>query len=138
MDPCLFCAIACGSIPSQKIFESDTLYAFLDIAPANKGHALLIPRTHCSDLLGLDPALGQEIMQAQQRIARAIVSVTKAQGFNVIQNNGRAAGQEIDHLHWHIIPRFDGDGFKLWQQGKYDQEEEMVRLATAIRVQIGR
>ena len=136
MDNCLFCAIASGTIPSQKIFESGNLYAFLDIAPANKGHALLIPKTHCSDLLGLDPALGQEIFEAMQRIARAVVSVTSAQGFNIIQNNGRAAGQEIDHLHWHIIPRFDNDGLTLWRQGKYDAEEEMVRLATAIRVQI--
>ncbi|MCR5813297.1 MAG: HIT family protein [Desulfovibrio sp.] len=138
MDNCLFCAIACGKIPSQKIFESDHLYAFLDIAPANKGHALLIPKSHCSDLLGLDPAFSQEIIEAMQRIARAIVSVTNAQGFNIVQNNGRAAGQEIDHLHWHIIPRFDDDGLKLWRQGKYDSDEEMGRLATAIRVQIGR
>lgn len=137
MDTCIFCAIQEGKLPSSKVYESDTLYAFLDLNPANKGHTLIIPRKHSLDLLGVDPGLGKELLEAMQRIARALVSVTGAEGFNVIQNNGRVAGQQVDHLHWHIIPRFSGDGIPLWQQHSYDSQDEMNRLATAIRVQIG-
>lgn len=137
MDSCIFCKIVAGNIPSAKLYESDNLYAFLDIAPANKGHALIIPKTHCADILGVDPALGKEVLEAMQRIARALVSVTGAKGFNIIQNNGRVAGQEVDHLHWHIIPRFAREEMPLWKQGSYESQEEMNRLATAIRVQIG-
>ena len=137
MDGCLFCGIVQGQIPSSKVYETESLYAFLDLNPANKGHTLVVPKKHCQDLLGLDPALGHELLDALQRIARGILSVTGAEGFNLIQNNGRVAGQEIFHLHWHLIPRFQGDGFKLWTQGSYDSPEEMNRLATALRVQIG-
>ena len=137
MESCIFCGIQAGTIPSARLYETDNLYAFLDIAPANKGHALLIPRTHCADILGVDPALGREVLEAMQRIARAVVSVTGARGFNIIQNNGRVAGQEVDHLHWHIIPRFERSEMPLWKQGAYETQEEMNRLATAIRVQIG-
>lgn len=137
VDTCVFCGIVAQTIPSAKLYESDNLYAFLDIAPANKGHALIIPRVHCADILGVDPALGKELLEAMQRIARAILSVTGAKGFNIFQNNGRVAGQEVDHLHWHIIPRFERGEVPLWTQGKYESVEEMNRLATAIRVQIG-
>ena len=137
MSDCIFCAIAEGTIPSSKVFASDTLYAFLDINPANKGHTLIIPRAHCADPLGVDPALGREVIEAMQRIGRAVMTATGAAGFNVIQNNGQVAGQEVFHLHWHIIPRFAGDGIPLWKQGSYASKEEMERLATALRVQIG-
>ncbi|MBO4368914.1 MAG: HIT family protein [Desulfovibrio sp.] len=136
MHDCLFCQIAKGIIPSSPVFESQNLYAFLDLNPANKGHTLIIPRNHCSDLFDADPELGKELIETMQRIARALLAVTGAEGFNVIQNNGRVAGQEINHLHWHIIPRFPNDGFSLWQQHQYDSKEEMNRLATAIRLQI--
>ena len=136
MDECLFCAIAKGTIPSAKIFESENLYAFLDLHPANKGHVLIIPREHCVDILDVNPAIGKEFLEDVQRIARAMLAVTGATGFNVIQNNGKVSGQEIFHLHWHIIPRFEGDGFSLWKPGDYDSMEEMQRLATAIKVQI--
>ena len=137
MADCLFCSIIAGSIPSAKVYESEKLYAFLDLNPANKGHTLLVPRNHCQDILTVDPALGKEFLEAIQRITPAILAVTGATGFNVTQNNGKSAGQEIFHLHWHIIPRFAGDGLKLWQQHTYDSQEEMNRLATAIKVQIG-
>ena len=136
MDDCLFCSIAQGKIPSAKIFESDNLYAFLDLNPANKGHTLIIPREHSADILDVNPAIGRELLEAIQRIARAILSVTGATGFNVVQNNGKVSGQEIFHLHWHIIPRFEGDGLSLWKQGSYESQEEMNRLATAIKVHI--
>ncbi|MBQ7585987.1 MAG: HIT family protein [Desulfovibrionaceae bacterium] len=136
MDNCIFCAIVQGQIPSSKVFESEHLYAFLDLNPANKGHTLIVPRLHCADILDVNPVIGKEFIDAVQRIARAVMSVTGSSGFNVIQNNGKVAGQEIFHLHWHIIPRFENDGFSLWKPGSYDSKEEMNRLAAAIKVQI--
>jgi len=83
MDSCIFCKILDGSIPSAKLYETENLYAFLDIAPANKGHALIIPRTHCQNILGIDPAIGKELLEAMQRIAMALTAVTGAKGFNI-------------------------------------------------------
>lgn len=136
MDDCIFCLIAEGKIPSSKIMETKTLYAFLDLHPVNKGHALIIPKKHVKDILGVDPELGRDVFQAMQRIGKALMTVTGAQGFNVLQNNGRAAGQEVDHLHWHIIPRFANDGFKLWAQGDYASQDEMNQFAEDIRKQL--
>ena len=135
MDECIFCLIAQGKIPSSKVYESDSLYAFLDLNPMQKGHTLLIPKKHAKDIFDLDPALGSELVSAMQKISRAIMEVTGATGLNIYQNNGRSAGQEVDHLHWHLIPRFDG--VKCWPQGKYDSMDEMNDFAARIRKSLG-
>lgn len=137
MDDCIFCLIAQGKIPSSKVYESEKLYAFLDLNPANKGHTLIIPKAHYKTILEFDSSLGTEVMEAMQKIAQAIIAATGAAGINIIQNNGRAAGQEVDHLHWHIIPRFAEDGFRLWKQKKYDSMDEMNAFAAKIRDQLG-
>ena len=129
---CIFCAIVNGTIPSSKVFESDTIYAFLDLNPVHKGHTLIIPKKHFKDVTELDTALGRDIFDAMQRVARAVMEATGARGFNVLQNNGRIAGQMVDHLHWHIIPRFENDGLGMWPQGKYDSMDEMNATAAKI------
>ena len=129
---CIFCAIVNGAIPSSKVFESDTIYAFLDLNPVHKGHTLIIPKKHFRDVTELDTALGSDIFDAMQRVAKAVMEATGARGFNVLQNNGRIAGQMVDHLHWHIIPRFADDGLNLWPQGKYDSMNEMNATAAKI------
>ena len=137
MADCLFCLIAEGKVPSSKVFENDQVYAFLDLNPVHKGHTLIIPKAHCQDIFGADPAVGAAIIDAMQRIGRAIKDVTGATGMNVLQNNGRDAGQMVDHLHWHLIPRFAGDGLTLWPQGKYDSMDEMNSLAASLRGALG-
>ena len=129
---CIFCAIVSGAIPSSKVFESDTVYAFLDLNPVHKGHTLIIPKKHFKDVTELDTALGRDIFDAMQRVARAVMEATGARGFNVLQNNGRIAGQMVDHLHWHIIPRFADDGLDMWPQGKYVSMDEMNATAAKI------
>ncbi|MBO4314231.1 MAG: HIT family protein [Desulfovibrio sp.] len=129
---CIFCAIVSGAIPSSKVFESDTVYAFLDLNPVHKGHTLIIPKKHFKDVTELDTALGRDIFDAMQRVARAVMEATGARGFNVLQNNGRIAGQMVDHLHWHIIPRFADDGLDMWPQGKYGSMDEMNATAAKI------
>ncbi|MBR4423457.1 MAG: HIT family protein, partial [Mailhella sp.] len=88
------------------------------------------------DLLRISPELGCDLVLAMQKVGRAVMEATGADGFNVIQNNGRAAGQEVEHVHWHVIPRFDGDGLAVWAQTKYESMEAMNAMAEQIRAKI--
>ena len=136
MGDCIFCAIAKGEIPAAKILDEENFMAFLDLNPVHKGHTLLIPRFHCATLADLSPRLGEEFLSALQKTAAAVLEATGASGFNVMQNNGAAAGQEVMHLHWHIIPRFDNDGLRHWPQSKYASPDEMQAMASAIRAKL--
>lgn len=119
---CIFCKIAEGDIPSAKLFETDRIISFLDINPVNKGHALVVPKRHVESLLGLRQKELHAAIFAVQRVSRAVVRVTDADGFNVLQNNGEVSGQEIPHVHFHVIPRFADDGFDFgWRQGSYEE-----------------
>ncbi|MFW5734760.1 MAG: HIT family protein, partial [Oceanidesulfovibrio sp.] len=105
-DPeCIFCKIVAGEIPSQKVLETDQIFAFLDIAPVNPGHVLVIPKAHYATLLDMDSALAEPIHEAVQRLAAAAMQATGAQGFNLQVNTHHAAGQLVPHVHYHIIPR---------------------------------
>ncbi|MDP2750674.1 MAG: HIT family protein [Nanoarchaeota archaeon] len=123
MAECIFCKIVKGEIPSAKIYEDDETYAFLDIAPVNPGHTLVIPKHHTEKLGSLsDKQLGH-LMHSVNTITKAVEKGTKADATNVTLNNGEAAGQVVKHVHFHIIPRFKGDGLKPWQHGKYEEGE---------------
>jgi histidine triad (HIT) family protein len=109
-DPhCIFCKIAAGAIPSAKVLETAEAVAFLDINPVNHGHTLLVPRAHHAHLSELPEAVAAAIGSLLPGLCRAVRAATGADGLNVIVNNGQAAGQTIDHCHWHIIPRFADD-----------------------------
>lgn len=129
---CLFCSIIAGAIPSAKIFENDTIYAFLDINPCTKGHTLLIPKYHASTILELPEEYGASLLDATKIIGTALMKELGATGFNSVQNNFASAGQVIFHAHWHLVPRFDNDGLFDIPQGKYASQEEMNGLAQAI------
>jgi histidine triad (HIT) family protein len=130
-DNCIFCKIVNNQIPCSKIFENEKIMAFLDLSPVNKGHALVIPKEHHKDLLDMPEATLSELTKAAKKVAKAVVKATKADGFNIGQNNGKAAGQIVFHFHLHVIPRFENDGLVPWPQGKYE-EGEMDRLAKEI------
>ncbi len=132
MSNCLFCSIINGEIPSAKLYENDKVYAFLDIAPLNKGHALIIPKFHCETILDLPLEYAHDAIMAQQMIAKALMTSLGATGFNCIQNNFESSGQEVFHVHWHIIPRFERAEFPLWKQGSYKDIEEMQEFAKKI------
>ena len=106
---CLFCRIAAGEIPAAKIFENDDVVAFLDINPVNLGHVLIIPRVHYATLSDLPDPLAAALARQVPRLSRAIMAATEAPGIHLIVNNGAVAGQTIDHVHWHLIPRFEED-----------------------------
>jgi histidine triad (HIT) family protein len=133
-DPhCVFCKIVQGVIPSVRVLETDQAVAFLDIGPLNPGHTLLLPRSHHAHLGELPDELAAHLGALLPRLCRAVKAATGAAGLNVVVNMGRAAGQTIDHCHWHIIPRSPGDPVHWpWPQGSYsggELDEMKARIA---------
>ena len=121
---CLFCKIARGIIPASVVLESPSVIAFLDINPVNKGHVLLLPKAHHSEITELADDLAAEAGRLLPRLARAVKLATGADGLNVIINNGEAAGQTIHHGHWHLIPRFRDDSVNWpWPHAEYVGDE---------------
>ena len=121
---CLFCKIAQGIIPASVVLETPGVIAFLDIHPVNKGHVLLLPKSHHADLTELPEELAAETAKLLPGLARAVKLATGAEGLNVIINNGEAAGQTIAHGHWHLIPRFRDDSVNWpWPHSEYLGDE---------------
>jgi histidine triad (HIT) family protein len=123
MDECLFCKIVRGEIPCFKIYEDKNFLSFLTIGPVNKGHTLVVPKKHYQTILDIDKNELGKLMEIVQKITPAVIKGTKAEGFNIHINNKRAAGQLVDHLHIHIIPRYENDGFQHWPQSSYNKGE---------------
>ncbi len=130
---CLFCRLIRGELPCVRVFENDHVFAFLDINPVNKGHILVVPREHAETIFDVPSLQGSILLEAIQRIGRAVMRATGAQGLNVMQNNYKAAGQEVGHVHWHLIPRHLNDGHTPWTHEQYADEGEMRTLADAVR-----
>ena len=106
MRDCIFCRIAAGEVPAVRVLETPRVLAFLDIAPVNYGHTLVIPKAHHQNLLELPDALWTEMGQVCRRVAQALRAALSAQGFNLGMNNFEAAGQVVFHAHLHVIPRY--------------------------------
>lgn len=123
-DDCIFCKIAAGQISSAKIYEDDDVLAFLDIGPLSDGHTLVIPKQHFEKMHQCPEVVLGKIFSKIGIIAKAVFSAMDADGYNVLCNNGRAAGQLVDHLHFHIIPRNENDGvFNRWPSYSYEAGE---------------
>ncbi|HEV3122374.1 MAG TPA: HIT domain-containing protein [Isosphaeraceae bacterium] len=120
-DPhCLFCKIVAGDLPSARVLEADDAVAFLDIHPVNLGHVLVATRAHYPVLAELPAELAASASALLPQLCRAVQAATGSDGINVIVNMGRAAGQTIDHVHWHIIPRFIDDTVNWpWPHSEY-------------------
>ncbi|MCL1915906.1 MAG: HIT family protein [Desulfovibrionaceae bacterium] len=127
---CIFCKIIQEELPCAKVYEDAHTLAFLDLNPIRPGHTLLLPKIHADTLLNLDSGSGEALMQAMRKIGQAMITGLGAEGFNCLQNNFSAAGQEVMHLHWHIIPRNRADQLAFrWNPGKYADKDEMTALA---------
>ncbi len=122
-DNCIFCKIIKGEIPSSKILEDNEFLAFMDIKPINKGHVLVIPKTHCRNLLDFPKSEETDLMEFVKKAALAVMKATGADGFNLGMNNGEAAGQVVEHAHFHIIPRFKDDKLGSWPHKEYSKGE---------------
>jgi len=129
MDECLFCKIIAKEIPSEAVYEDDKVVAFLDIKPVNPGHVLVVPKTHRSGLEDASPEALQEVIVVTQRIARALINSGLCESFNLVENNGKIAGQVIPHLHFHVIPRRSDDGLRHWpgQEMRPEQAHEIAQ-----------
>jgi histidine triad (HIT) family protein len=110
MSDCIFCQIVAGDIPSRTVYEDEDVLAFLDANPLAPGHTLVIPKSHHETLADLPTDVGREVFGALHRITPAVESAVDAPATTVAFNNGEAAGQEVPHVHGHIVPRFDDDG----------------------------
>ena len=120
MDGCVFCKMVDGEIPVTKVYEDDAVLAFLDIGPISDGHTLVVPKQHCTMVHACDPEVLAGVSARLGRIAEAVMAAMDADGYNVLSNNGAAAGQVVDHLHFHVIPRKVGDRvFTQWPSYKY-------------------
>lgn len=136
-DPdCIFCKIIAGTIPCHRIFEDDRTLAFMDINPAQPGHALVIPKHHAEDLYSTPEKWLTATIVTAQRVAKAVNAVLKPHGLNLVQANGAGAAQSVFHLHMHVLPRGHDDGLKLnWGLHPGDHAD-LADLAGRIRVAI--
>lgn len=123
-DNCIFCKIADGEIPSKTLYEDEEFRVILDLGPATKGHALVLPKNHAENLYDLPKETASKVLLLAQKMASVMVEKLHCDGLNLVQNNGEAAGQTVSHFHLHMIPRYLGDGQSInWTPGKPTQEE---------------
>ena len=124
LDNCIFCKIANGEIPSSTVYEDDDFRAILDLGPAAKGHTLIIPKEHADDVIDLDESLGAKVVPLAAKLGKAMKVGLGCAGFNLVQNNGEAAGQTVKHFHVHVIPRYEGGPvIASWTPGESIAEE---------------
>lgn len=130
---CIFCKIANGDIPSKALYEDDEFKVILDLGPATKGHALILPKNHYGNLYELPDEAAGKVMLLAKKMAVNMTERLKCDGFNLVQNNGEAAGQTVFHFHLHLIPRYKEDGQTLgWKPLELSDEEleEIKKLLT--------
>ena len=131
---CIFCAIVTGEAESSRLYEDDSVLAFLDIQPINDGHLLVIPKQHASDLAELDPIAGAGIFRVAQSMAAALRRTDlRVEGVNLFLADGAAAGQEVFHVHLHVFPRWEGDGFSVTCGPSIRERSDLEQVATRIR-----
>ena len=123
-EDCIFCKIANGEIPSRTLYEDDQFRVILDLGPATKGHALILPKEHAADIFEISEETASGVLVLAKRMAVKMTQKLHCDGMNLVQNNGEAAGQTVPHFHLHMIPRCHNDGQKInWIPGKCTQEE---------------
>ena len=137
MPDCIFCQLLAGAAPASFVYRDEVCAAFMDIHPVNPGHLLVVPLAHAADLAALPPETGAQLMRVAQRLAAAVrQSGVRCEGVDLFLADGEAAGQEVFHVHLHVIPRYTGDGFGFRFGPEYDKRPpraELERIAAAIR-----
>jgi histidine triad (HIT) family protein len=135
MSDCVFCAIVAGTAPASVVYQDNLVLAFLDIAPVNPGHLLVIPKAHAASLADLDENTGAHLFQISMRMAQALrQSGVRCEGVNLFLADGEAAFQEVFHVHLHVLPRFKGDPFKIDADWTIrPPREELDSIAAKIR-----
>jgi len=133
-EDCIFCKIVAGDIPSTRIYEDDDTLAFMDISPIVHGHALVIPKAHYDPITETPESALAGCMAVVKRVAQAQIDALGADGVNLHQANGAVAGQVVPHVHFHEIPRFDGDGHHWnWRHCDYDSMDDMAAMGEKLK-----
>ena len=127
-DNCIFCKIIGGEIPSHVLYEDEQFKVILDVNPATKGHALILPKEHYANLYELPEETAADAMKLAQRMMRKMTEKLDCDGFNIVQNNGEAAGQTVFHFHMHLVPRYKNDGEILKYIAGDPGPEELERI----------
>ncbi|KZF08126.1 MULTISPECIES: HIT family protein [unclassified Rhodococcus (in: high G+C Gram-positive bacteria)] len=139
VEPCIFCAIVAGDAPAHRVFENDHAVAFLDIRPVTRGHLLVVPREHATDLNATHPDAAADVFRVGHTLARAVRhSDLRADGANLVINDGKAAFQTVFHLHLHVVPRWHRDRFRFAAGFVTRRLSEPERVADAVRVGLAR
>ncbi len=131
---CVFCAIAEGEIPCFKVYEDDFVLAYLDINPFSKGHTLVIPKAHTTGLLDTGDEMLAKIIASVKKVAAHLKATLPCEGFNILQNNGAVAGQTVMHVHFHIVPRYEGEGEGIAFANQKGDMDELKALAEKLRM----
>ena len=129
-DDCIFCKIAAGESPSRKIYEDKDLIAIMDLNPTSKGHSLIIPKEHCTNIYDIDEDIAAKVMKTAKKLATKMTVALNCDGFNLLQNNGETAGQTMFHFHMHLIPRYkdaDNNMLKFTSVSFSDEEMDAIR-----------
>ena len=123
MSDCIFCKIANGEIPSATLYEDEEFRVILDLGPASKGHALILPKVHAANIYEISDDMAAKAMILAKKMATKMTEALKCDGFNIVQNNGEPAGQTVFHFHMHLIPRYEGDQVGItWKPGTLTDE----------------
>ena len=122
---CIFCKLANGDIPTATLYEDDDFRVILDAGPASKGHALILPKEHYANLYELDDELAAKVLVLAKKMITKLTALLGCDGYNIVQNNGEAAGQTVFHFHLHMIPRYKDDEVGLgWKMGTLTDEDK--------------
>ena len=123
MENCIFCKIANGEIPSATLYEDEDFRVILDLGPASKGHALILPKAHAANIYEISDEMAAKAMILAKKMATRLTDALDCDGFNIVQNNGEPAGQTVFHFHMHLIPRYKGDQVEItWKPGTLTEE----------------
>lgn len=129
---CVFCQIIKGEIPSYKVYENDKVYAFLDIKPVRPGHVLVIPKNHSANIEEAEAEDLKALAEGVKEVGKILKEKFPCPAYNIILNNGGEAGQEVSHIHFHLIPRFENDGLKLFPEKEEYKEGEAEEIANKL------
>lgn len=131
-DNCIFCRIIAGEIPSHTLYEDEQFKVILDVSPATKGHALILPKQHYANLYELPEDMAADVIKLGKKMMTTMTDKLKCDGFNIIQNNGEVAGQTVFHFHMHLVPRYKDDGEILKYIAGEPTQEELEQIKRTI------
>lgn len=133
---CIFCKIAAGEIPSSTVYEDNDFRVIMDINPASKGHAIILPKEHAANIFELSDETAGKLMLVAKKVATAMKEELQCEGINILQNNGEIAGQTVFHVHVHLIPRYKDDTVTIGWKHKESYEDDFAALSSAIASKI--